>query len=134
MGTKAAQTKSHTQKPLISITRLRPSVDAYARSIVMSADRPLITQQLRCDRTSLDAFSRFHFASGRRKSFFPPSRPILFKRQLSLFGASLQGSGNVTNGSEENEGIVLGHQKAPTLPEFSGFQINCIHHQRPSTD
>jgi hypothetical protein len=29
MGTKAAQTKSHTQKPLISITRLRPSVDAY---------------------------------------------------------------------------------------------------------
>jgi hypothetical protein len=83
---------------------------------------------------TLDAFSRFHFASGRRKSFFPPSRPILFKRQLSLFGASLQGSGNVTNGSEENEGIVLGHQKAPTLPEFSGFQINCIHHQRPSTD
>jgi transposase len=29
MGTKAAQTKSHTQKPLINITRLRPSADAY---------------------------------------------------------------------------------------------------------
>lgn len=30
MGTKAAQTKGHTQKPLINIARQRPSADAYA--------------------------------------------------------------------------------------------------------
>jgi hypothetical protein len=52
VGTKAAQTKSHTQTPLINIPRLRPSADAYGFSVDTTSYQLVFSVRSFIDRNS----------------------------------------------------------------------------------